>query len=90
MQAPDVLATHAVERYRERHAPALTFDEAKQRLYTLLPRATHVEDVPAEQQEIWCLPGKILIVTKAGVVKTVLPAGATAPASRRGGRRGCR
>ena len=45
---------------------------------------------PGQETSVEIEPGKILIVTKAGVVKTVLPAGATAPTARRGARRGCR
>lgn len=90
MKAPVVVESHAVDQFIERHKPGHTFDQAKLLLYTLLRNAVHVEEILAEQQEIWRLPGDILICTKNGVVKTVLPAGATKPVARRGNRRGGR
>lgn len=87
MKAPTKLTHHAVERFIERYAPGMRHAEAVQRLHAIRCLATHVEDIPGEDQEIWAgtEPGsghEILLVVHDGTVRTVLPLGSKKPAWR--------
>lgn len=89
MKAPTKLTEHAVERFMERHITGqVLYEEAERRLNAVRARATHLEDIPDENQEIWVghEPGsvqEILMVVSDGTVRTVLPLGATRPKWRR-------
>lgn len=82
---------HAVDRYRERWAPGLKDDDAYDALVRLIKAAVFVEYLADEAQSIWAtetIAGDTvrMVVDSTGVVRTVLPKGATRPVTRRGKR----
>ncbi len=73
--APQQLSAHAIMRFQNRWAERLNiftaFDVA---LRERLPAATFVEFEDGTRQQIWRTHDGILLVVRAGVVMTVLPA----------------
>ncbi len=88
--APSRYTEHALERFIERWGPMR--DPAEALRIAVATRATHVENVPNEQQSIWgfvVLDGPrrgdtaLIVVSADGTVRTVLPSGSKCPPTRR-------
>lgn len=77
MRSPILVSRHAVQRYIERHRPALTYKDAEAELVREMQRATFHE-LPAGEDPIYRTPsGVLLVVSIYGTVRTCLPLGAT-------------
>jgi len=79
MKRPTTLTRHAVQRYIQRWRPGWKFADAEADLRREVARA-ELHECPSGSDPIWRSPrGALLVVSRDGAVRTVLPAKSFAP-----------